>query len=285
MVSGDGQQSGEQVSSLVAIRTNLDDESRASYARELRLGGATLQEVGNALGLTREGARQVLLRSGLTSVELSKAKEDLQSIRSEESLRLAVDDLIHCPGSSIREASSRIHRPVSAIRKAAPSTFTKLYVEEARRKTVTWSRQLMIDAIRNAGTMAYPLTTSEYSRVVQVGLVSGPSLPRIWQYFGSWTEACGAADVEPGETFRPDYSSKWSDGDLLSFVSKFLASDETSSSIGVYDRWTWKFDDAPSGGTLRNRLGSWSKIKRSAIEILVADPSFRGRFLRVQDSR
>ena len=55
-----------------------------------------------------------------------------------------------------------------------------------------------------------------------MGQVTGPSVPRIWQRYGSWTAACEAAGVEPGRTVRSNYESRWSDHDIADIVRLYL---------------------------------------------------------------
>ena len=91
-------------------------------------------------------------------------------------------------------------------------------------------------------------------------------MPRIWQRFGSWTAACEAAGVVPGQTMRPHYQSRWSDDDLLQIARQYFLDPGAPNSAGRFDEWKRAtVPDGPSFQTLRNRFGSWTEVKRRAL--------------------
>lgn len=89
-----------------------------------------------------------------------------------------------------------------------------------------------------------------------------PGSGRLIQRFGTWKAACEAAGVRPIEASRTNYGTKWTDDLLLGWVREYLADPEATSSYAQFQGWLRdrKADGAPSGQTVRNRLGTWKEI-------------------------
>lgn len=115
-----------------------------------------------------------------------------------------------------------------------------------------------------AGTMGEPLTVNKYNsyRAARPELASG-----IWiiRHFKSWVEACGQAGIQVNKTRST--STKWTDHEMLSYVAAYMADSSSSGAYGDYESWSATVDDAPSGPSLRARLGRWSDIKKLALEL------------------
>lgn len=95
--------------------------------------------------------------------------------------------------------------------------------------------------------------------------LEGPSVPKIWQMFGSWSSAINAAGLLARESGRKK-STRFTDQELLDFVVQYLL-DPTANgrSFAGYDRWRPNnAPHGPSGAWLRNRLGRWQDVRARA---------------------
>jgi len=235
----------------------------------LRLEGRTLEEIAVVFGVTRERVRQLVVKhDGPTADEL-RAERRANDAAEKAHLKAVV-------GQEIREAADAgpmtaeemarlIERDVADVVRYWPSNIRYLRVRDSAPFEQTWTDDSILAAIRDAAIYEFPLTANAYSELVRVGQVQGPSLPRIGQRFGTWAAACDRAGVEHGATMRA-FESRWTDGDLLEYARQYFHAVGFSGSAHRYDEWKRiHSSEAPSLGTLRNRFGTWTEIKRRAL--------------------
>ena len=234
---------------------------------ESRRRGLTLQQIATQEGLTRERVRQVLNKmGGPSSAEVRAAQSAQRATAAQELKRRVLADLQQHPGSTHEEVAARLGIDRSEVHPHVPAHMRALIVHPTGSVEQRWSDDEIFAALNAAATYAYPLTSQAYADLVGSGEVHGPSLPRVWQRFGSWMEACRAAGVESGRPRRDNYQSKWTDEDIRDFVRRFLGDPEYGGTFAEYDRWRRaRGVDAPSSALLRQRLGTWSEIKRSVL--------------------
>lgn len=108
-----------------------------------------------------------------------------------------------------------------------------------------------------------PLTGAFYDANRSDGV---PGAGRLIQRFGSWKAACEAAGVPSNDASRRTYGTKWTDDLLLGWVRQYLDDPESSASYKQLQDWLKerKSEGAPSGQTVRNRLGTWNEIVERA---------------------
>ncbi len=180
------------------------------------------------------------------------------------------------PGISYGELALLIGRSEDEVRNAAKKVryliIDDLEGDDADEPSVNERNRELLDVIRNAGTMEFPLSTDGYDELLRRGFIKGVTSVRIGQIFGSWRRACEIAGVEAPKALRSSYESKWTDQELAEAVARFLAVSEYRGAHHRYDEWrrdTGSDDDTPSSGTLRNRLGpSWKAVRRRGLDIL-----------------
>ena len=138
-------------------------------------------------------------------------------------------------------------------------------------KQPRWTRDTAERALKQAATMAYPLSAASYDRLRQDRLVRGPSAAWLSGEYGSWIAACDSAGVEAGRAPGPGSRSRWTDEDALSELARFLSQNPITSSTETYDAWARSQEEAPSAGTIMSRFGSWTETKRLAFMRLSGD--------------
>ena len=238
---------------------------------ELRRSGRTLADIGKEFGVGRERVRQLLKKyGGPTAQEIRELRvaEALTAHRDHESavgahIRGALEGRGPMTVADVVEATGI---DAGDVAKFWPQELAHLRLHTSASVENRWSDEAVLEAIREAGLYEFPLTTNAYSDLVSQGQVKGPSMPRIWQRFGSWTAACEAAGVVAGQTMRPHYESRWSDDDLLEIARQYLLDPDSPNSAHRFDEWKRECaPDGPSFQTLRNRFGSWTEVKRRAL--------------------
>ena len=177
------------------------------------------------------------------------------------------------PGASVRDAQLALG--LSDAQLSADMT------DEVRRLAIrvregeysqVYSDEDIYAALRRAWDVMKGNSTSlsydKYRELVSSGQIVGPSAPRILQRFGTWITAAGLAGVPTGARPNRTYESAWTDEEILKHVADYLHDSTTSGSYAGWDDWKKvNAPSAPSGPTLRNRIGSWSDIKRRALVI------------------
>lgn len=246
----------------------MDVAARDAQITHLRAQGLTLQAVADAVGLTRERVRQILKRDGGPDTDAARASQRESRQRKREALqRLVAIDLHAHPASTAEEVACRLGCSREEVLSHLADDVRALLLRPAGTSLVVWTDEASLAALRDAATYAYPLTTAAYNRLLQAGEVQGPSVPRIFQRFGSWNEACKLAGVEPSSRRRPHYQSRWTDDDILGFVRQYLESGAGGGTFAGYDGWRRLAGfDAPSSALMRQRLGPWSDVKRRALQ-------------------
>lgn len=242
--------------------------ARGDLVSRLRAEGATLAEIGQKLGVTRERVRQILLEvGGPSAAEVERTKLRL---RREVDLalrkRIVADTREHAP-TTLNEAAERLGVSTHEIQRLASRDVARTYVPPPQSHSRGgWSREAIGKAIREAARRSPQLSTSKYRQWRQANPDAGPGPERIAQLFGSWQAACTYAGVDCGHTSNREYRSAWTDEDLLTAVAVYLSDRSTLGTFKGYAKWASKHKDRPSATTLRNRIGPWSVVKRATLE-------------------
>ncbi|WP_154402151.1 sigma factor-like helix-turn-helix DNA-binding protein [Ornithinimicrobium cavernae] len=255
----------------MAKSSSSDTPPHVADMIERRWRGDTLSEIGAAHGLTRERIRQLLKKhGGPTGQDVRERREarDLEEQRKREAAVAAAvrDALDQRTAKTVVEVAEVTGFDSADVSKNWPQDLDYLRLHAPGNYDYQWSDEAILDAIREAALYEFPLTTKDYGELLSQGQVQGPSMPRIWQRFGSWTSACEAAGVVPGKTMRSHYESRWSDDDLLQIARQYLLDPNVPTSARYFDEWRRTVaPDGPSFQTLRNRFGSWTEVKRRAL--------------------
>ena len=259
-------------------------DAREIAIHAMRSEGLTLQAIGDTFGITRERVRQILVMSnGPTADDVrvyraSQAHAD--RVRRQTEL---VEWLRSHPGSALRQAGKSLGWSDAELATAITRDAHRLSVQARDGQAYQqYTDDKVFGAIRGAWALtrdsADGLSGNRYQELVDSGHVDGPSAARLVQRFGSWSRAVDLASVPAGRTPQRDYSSDWTDGELLAFVVSYLADPDARGTYAGWDQWRRvNAPSAPSGALLRLRMGKWSSIKAMALASSATSPADDGR--------
>lgn len=185
--------------------------------------------------------------------------------------------LLEKPGSTREEISVVLNRPLDEVTTASrPVDWLILEADELhepRERTesaaIGATRDRARAALLAASLMAKPLSHQAYTDLLKSGRVKGPSVARIVQLFGSWTDACNLVGVESGQPLRNNYERTWDRDQLLTFVERFLREPRFRGASHQFDEWRKTVNSSekvPSLGTVRNIVGgTWNDIRTTTL--------------------
>lgn len=252
--------------------TREDNADRDFSIIQLRIQGSTLDKIGQVHSLTRERIRQILTKFSPHLNALTDLIHDERDNTKQAELSESVQQLFLDKGAIYKdELTSLLNMSFDDSYRILPKHFRKLIIDVTRESTVTskWSREIVLEVLKKAGTYYFPLKISDYDHLLEIGEIEGPSVAKIGILFDSWGEACRMAGVEPAPALRHEYSKTWSDVELVTFVVRYLNDENTPGSFDGYRAWREiQLDHVPSEALLRNTFESWSKIKRQALEVI-----------------
>jgi len=187
------------------------------------------------------------------------------------------DYLMQFPGSTVEEVSAALQLPLAEVTAASlPVNWLILQEDELVQPThrvesdaIAATRDRARAALQAASLMAKPLSHQAYTELIKSGRVKGPSVARIVQLFGSWTDACNLVGVESGQPLRNNYSRTWNNEQLLGFVERFLREPAYRGASHQFDEWrktAVSVQKVPSLGTVRNMMGgTWNDIRTATL--------------------
>jgi len=245
--------------------------------------GVSLNEIGVNFGFTRERARQILKKFGV-STRIIKRQIGVRESANQEHLAQSIDAWVTThPGCRLPEVSSALNISESDVLILCPKETQGLLLGLRKKKNPekyrTYSRTQILDALRQAFDLrnpsmsmysvseTLPLTGPFYDKQRSEGAVRGPSQARILQVFGTWKAACEEADVPCVEAVRDFYELRWSDYELIGQVAEFI-SNSNSRSVASFEAWCRLDDSRASFGTIRNQIGDWSEACELALHLL-----------------
>jgi hypothetical protein len=268
---------------LGSTETEIKSDLRTAVIVSNRLHGNTLESIASSVDLTRERVRQILEEVGIDTKFLSERKA-ISATKVNETLEAIGKWIVEHPGCTPAEIAKVFGIPENDVAGMVPgwaghlvldSRFEQVRGETEARKV---SKSRIIQAIRLAATihdvearpqqsMTLYLTGPRYISLQKEGLIDGPTLPRILQVFGTWSNACDNAGVSCDEPVREIYERRWSRVEMSQSVAEFLVS-EGHKGVSKYDEWARRDDARPSFGTVRNEFGGWKAAYEEALRLL-----------------
>lgn len=248
--------------------------------------GRTLEQLGTEFGVSRERIRQLLepvvalsgsktLREFRSFTQRKKLRqkeaETFDRIQKQSEISSFIQDY---PGISLNELMnvfSGFEAEVNSALKAHPALVLDVYPLENDDEEI--DRVDIIDSLKAASLLSFPLTGNAYDRLLSEGYIKGVSSVRIMQVYGTWSEACLRAEVESGEPLKNvSYVRRWSEKEMIQVVGQFLIDEDREGRTGgVHAFGAWRSlqetaDSLPSEGTIRNQVHrSWKRVRQLAL--------------------
>ncbi|GAA1306167.1 homing endonuclease associated repeat-containing protein [Brachybacterium tyrofermentans] len=249
-------------------------DARAARCAQLYAFGATLQEVGDLFGVTRERIRQILGRSTpWSSTDLNVAAKALREARRrEQEAAVQAWSLTH-PAAPIAASvvelglsEDQVREKLGRLRSRHESTFATSRTPTRR------TQEQIIEDLRTFYAETGKLTCQAFSDWAREQDVPGHQTAAI--RFGTWNEALRAAGVAEA-TGAP--RSAFTDDDLWAAVISAVRAPDGGTTYRAVSEWLAARPAAPSGVLIRHRLRgpharSWVEIITTALEA-VNDPS------------
>lgn len=249
------------------------DAVKLQVLSELCDRGATLQEMGDALGVTRERARQLLGKFGLRERQREGKALAAQAERDRHAEEIMVR---FSHGLDEAEIAAGLGVPASlvtiVIRDHATQEMRarRRAARSSRRSagSLRYSNEDLLDAIRWAVAQCEHSTISsgEYDRLAAEH--SLPSKMLISTRFDTWSAAMRAAGFEPKGAGRGNYTRKWTAGACRRALIALVSEMGEPPTVNQYELIASGDDALPSLATVRNRLGVWSVVMAGIVEAL-----------------
>ncbi len=227
--------------------------------------GDTLQEIATRFGLSRERVRQILARGSAASARESKiARAERELTRSERRReevlaafragwgpkaiagrlglsRGCVSRLIETHATPADRAARRLAQRVTAQRTGPPGHSDEDLIEAVKQ------------VVKDAGHV--PLS-KEYAVIAKASGL--PSLSTVESRFGGWSAALRAAGIT--DLPEPRRRRRWTEEACMEAVRSLAAELGSLPTLREYERLSAGRSDLPCAATVRNRLGSWSRL-------------------------
>ena len=248
------------------------DDVRALGEFLVRFGALPAATNGNGNGSTKGSASN----NGATRKPRQRKSPTKAQRRSELTDKIA-RLLMDRPGSTVREIADALGETVENVNVAVrPVDWLVLGDNELSEPLVriesdaiVATRERARAALQAASLLTSPLSHQAYTTLVREGRIKGPSVARIVQLFGSWTNACAQVGVSSGEPLRSNYERRWTADDLLGYVERFLNEPAYKGASHQFDVWRATVNGSekvPSLGTVRNVVGgTWNDIRTTAL--------------------
>lgn len=255
---------------LVMAGYDCRDDRAAACVRAYVMG-ATLQEIGDRFGVTRERIRQILAKdTPWSSTEIATALRRLHGARRAEQRRVVEAWSLAHPATPVAEATAllglseaqvlerlgrRRNRHVPAAPKQSPSN---------RRPD-----EMILEDLRSYQRETGSTTAAGFTEWAREHDVPGHQTAAI--RFGTWNDALLAAGLtsEGGATRRTI-----SDEDLWAATVAAVRAPEGGTTARAVEGWLSTRDAAPSLALIRQRLQMpWAEIAATALAVINQDPA------------
>ena len=279
---------------IQVLERNRTGETKREFDRLIRMlqvlegvaTGKSLDVLGSEMNLSRERVRQMILPifsqvgvDGLLGLRLKAQRKrqdvDIQKVQQVSEIRSDLTMFIRAhPGVSVAELGEVFldndEEVLSAAKRHGALVLRIFPIPEDKELKI---RSDIIQSLKDASLLAFPLTGISYDELLEQGLIIGVSRGRILQVFGTWIAACENAEVEPGTALKGvTYVRTYSYKEMLRVVGQFLIDDDLRGfKGGVHSYGDWRTsqelaDILPSQGTIRNQVDtSWKRVKELAM--------------------
>ena len=251
-------------------------DQRASRSARLYTFCATLQEVGDLFGVTRERIRQILGRdTPWSSTDRHAAAKALAAARrAEHTAAVACWSHAH-PAAPLEEAARALGLAEEQVRGllGRRRTHHEPAFDGPRESTRRTEEEIIAD-LRAFHAATGATTCQAFTAWAREQGVPGHQTAAI--RFGTWNEALSAAGI--GEEAGAPRSA-FRDEDLWAAVLAAVQAETGGTTFRAVEEWLAAHPAAPSGALIRQRLcghegGSWSETVTTALAVLNAPEGF-----------
>jgi len=241
--------------------------TRNETAAARYMAGATLAQIGEELGVTRERVRQILEQQGVqrrskTAIARSRTSRvesefgpaiDAAFDRSRSIAQVVEEFRGTVPAKTVRTLlAHRRHEQVSRVGTTRGNQ-EKKFADDDIAKAI-------LDAERNGCHSVVSYSTWRNS--LPEG--TAPSVATITNRFGSWSSARRAAGASVVKTRMSKSCRVFSDEEIEDAVSRFVVAAKQAGvhpSARAYDEWSRRVGNTPLLSTVRARSGKkWSSL-------------------------
>lgn len=240
---------------------NRNEEAATRY-----MAGATLEEIGRELGVTRERVRQILDKQGVKRrSRVSAHRNNVSRVVDQhaDAINAAFDRLL-----SIRAVAAEYKGvvPGAIVREIlAPRA------SQQRKQIATGAvRRFSDEDIKNAIVRAEKdgfSSSQSYAKWRAERVSEGEELPSVATIsvrYGSWSSARREAGAVVVRSRKSQSCRVFSDEDINSAIRRFVSAATAKGvhpSARAYDEWARKVGNAPLLSTIRARTGrKWSSL-------------------------
>ncbi|GAA1730416.1 homing endonuclease associated repeat-containing protein [Brachybacterium phenoliresistens] len=253
--------------------TVLADE-RARICVRCYAMGATLQELGDRFGVTRERIRQIITKhTPWSTKDIGRTLRGLREAREQEH-REAVRAWSQAHSGDTLESGARLLGMTEGQVRDLLGVRRKNHLAPKVRPTSTARRsdEQILDDLRAFHRETGERTSSAFAAWAKQHGVPGNQTAAI--RFGTWNEALRAAGLT-AERGRP--RSAHSEDDLWAALIAAVAAPDGGTSHTKVDAWLQRHDGAPSFALIRQRLPyRWAEIAEIALAVLRGEPVGQG---------
>lgn len=253
---------------LIMTGHGCGDDRAAACARAYAMG-ATLQEIGDRFGVTRERIRQILGRdTPWSSTELAAATRRLREDRRAENGRAVEEWSLAHPAVPVDRAVTPLGLSEAQVLELLGPRRNRHRVSAA--KSTASSRRSdaeILEDLRAYHRQTGSTTGAGFKYWARDHGVPGPQTTAI--RFGTWNDALAAAGIA-AVAGRP--RSGFTDDDLWAALVAFVRDPDGGTTAQAADAWLAARPAAPSSALIRQRMNaSWSEIVSRAVAVANGD--------------
>lgn len=242
--------------------TETEIKTELQRVRVIRADGGTWQEIGDHIGLTRQGAIN-RYQALLADIPSPHEKKDVEWRDTSDTVTIWLEGYGPVTRGTVMEEFSLSTRQFEQL-----DIPRNLILAPSKSIGRTWSDDQIKRQLRRANREMDKgnLTTQRYlDWYEEQKRGSVISLPGLLVRFGTWNAACEFADVPHGTSNR-EYTRTFSREDVLLAVHTFIE-DQVEAGERVtyarYDEAQRHHESWPSGSTCRNTMRTgWTEIVR-----------------------
>lgn len=232
----------------------------------MRERGATLEEIGQAMGVSRERVRQILKKRGAPA----RSTSDTFRLRREQHL-LKRDEILRRFRETFdaEQVSEELAVPVSIVRDVTAGIARSLHMQHRKPYPRRWSDDELIGFLQEASQAVGGVLTcgdyNDYARSRSTRKKPWPTHQTIFKRFGSWREALSRAGLRSNPASAITGKYLFEDSHCVDALRDAARELETAPTVQQYEEFARSSNGGvPSSATIRNRFGSWIDALRAA---------------------